>query len=99
MSRFQLYAGEGAAGYVIDLQSDFLNRYNTRIVAPVISEADYDGTAAGLNPVIDVGGQPHVVMTHLLAAVPAGALRKTVADYSSEGDRFTRALDLLFQGY
>lgn len=99
MSRFQLYAGMGQAEYVIDLQSDFLNRYNTRIVAPVISEAEYDGAAAGLNPVIEFEGNPHVVMTHLLSAVPAAALNKSIADYSSEGERFTRALDLLFQGY
>ncbi|MEW9920635.1 CcdB family protein [Marimonas sp. MJW-29] len=99
MSRFHLYAGTGDGGYLLDLQTDFLSQYNSRIVAPVIPEKVYDGAATGLNPVIEVEGTAYVVLTHLLSAVPAQALRTVVGDFSSQADEFTRALDLLFQGY
>ena len=99
MSRFHLYAGNEGDVYLLDLQTDFLSHYNSRIVAPVVAEADYDGATAGLNPVIDVKGGAHVVLTHLLSAVPAQTLSNDLGDYSAQADQFTRALDLLFQGY
>jgi len=68
-------------------------------VAPVVVETAFDGAATELNPVIKVGGVAHVVLTHFLSAVPAQALTVPVGDYAAEGDRFTRALDLLFHGY
>lgn len=99
MSRFHLYAGDTDNGYLLDLQTDFLSHYNSRIVAPVVAETAYDGATSGLNPVIDVEGAAHVVLTHLLSAVPAQALNDDLGDYSAQADQFTRALDLLFQGY
>jgi len=99
MSRFHLYAGSEEGEYLLDLQTDFLSHYNTRIVAPVVAETAFDGAATELNPVIKVGGVAHVVLTHFLSAVPAQALTVPVGDYAAEGDRFTRAIDLLFEGY
>ena len=99
MSRFHLYAGDGHGDYLLDLQTDFLSHYNSRIVAPVVPATAFDGATTGLNPVIEVEGVRHVVLTHFLSAVSAQALKKSIGDYAAQSDEFTRALDLLFQGY
>jgi len=97
MSRFHLY--RVAEGYLLDLQTDYLDAYQTRVVAPVIALRDFDTPAAGLNPLIDVQGETFVVQMHLMAAVPVSVLRTPAQDLSAQADEFTRALDLLFQGY
>lgn len=99
MSRFHLYAAEVKGEYLLDLQTDFLAHYNSRVVAPVVAEKSFDGAATGLNPIIEVEGDAFVVLTHFLSAVPTHELKEPVGDYTPEGDMFTRALDLLFQGY
>ncbi len=99
MSRFHLYQGAADGEYLLDLQSDFLELYNSRVVAPVLSASAFPGAATGLNPVVELEGVPHVVLVHLLSAIPSHQLGAVVADLSAEADQFTRALDLLFQGY
>ncbi|NNK16968.1 MAG: plasmid maintenance protein CcdB [Sulfitobacter sp.] len=99
MSRFHLYAGSEEGEYLLDLQTDFLSHYNSRVVAPVVAKTAFDGAATELNPVIEVGGVAHVMLTHFLSAVPAQSLTAPVGDFAAECDKFTRALDLLFQGY
>ena len=99
MSRFDLFAASDGVGYILDLQSDFLEHYNTRVVAPVVPASDYDGAAKGLNPTVMIGAAPFVVQTHFLAAVPAAALKDQVGTLEAYGDDITRALDMLFQGH
>lgn len=99
MSRFDCHEMAGGKGYLIDLQSDFLESYSTRIVAPLIAENDFDGAAKGLNPVVTLDGERFVILTHFMAAVPVSSLGKPKARLSDHADEITRALDLLFQGY
>lgn len=99
MSRFDLYATKDRNTYLIDLQSNFLEHYNTRVVAPVVSAKTYDGAARDLNPTVQIEGAAFVVQTHLLATVPASLLRRHVGSLSGQADEITRGLDMLFQGY
>lgn len=96
MSRFTLYAAADGKGYLLDLQSDFLSDYATRIVAPVIDLRAYAMPATTLNPIVEVEGQAHVVQIHLMATVPRSALKKPVGMCADQSDEITRALDLLF---
>lgn len=99
MSRFDLFAASDGAGYILDLQPDFLEHYNTRVVAPVVRASKYDGAAKGLNPTAMIGDASFVVQTHLLAAIPAAALKDQVGTLEAYGDDITRALDMLLQGH
>lgn len=99
MSRFHLYSAADGAGYLLDLQTDYLQSYTTRVVAPVVPLSSFEKPAQGLNPLITLDGETLVVLTHFMSAVPASALKTRVADVSAQADEFTRALDLLFQGY
>lgn len=99
MSRFDLFAASDGVSYILDLQSDFLEHYNTRVVAPVVPASAYDGAAKGLNPTVMIGEAPFVVQTHFLAAIPAAALTQRVGSLEVHADEITRALDMLFQGH
>lgn len=99
MSRFDLYKISGGEGYLLDLQTDLLDLQTTRIVAPVMPQSTAEKTIKSMHPVVEINGEPHVVVTHLMGAVSKAALRVPVANLSDQADEFTRALDLLFQGY
>ena len=99
MSKFDLHPTRNATGYLLDLQTDLLAVQRTRMMAPVMSVSDVPQRTTGLHPLIDVDGAPYVVVTHLMAAVPQSVLLPPVANLSAQADAFTRALDLLFQGY
>ncbi|MDF3416023.1 plasmid maintenance protein CcdB [Sulfitobacter sp. M57] len=99
MSRFDLYQAGTRDEYLLDLQSDFLVLQGTRMVAPVLPVAVAAKQAGALHPEILIEGRQYCLVTHLMAAVPQSVLRQPVANLSDQSDVFTRALDILFQGY
>lgn len=99
LSRFDLYAAPDGVGFILDLQADLLEHYNTRVVAPVVLARDYGGAATGLNPKVMIGEEPFVVQTHLMAAIPAVHLKSPVGSIAAQADEITSALNLLFQGH
>ncbi|MGJ8618043.1 MAG: CcdB family protein [Sulfitobacter sp.] len=99
MSRFDLYRGAEDHTYLLDLQSEYLEDYSTRVVAPVVPLADFKHPVKGLNPLVTIQGEKFVVLTHFIAAVPVSGLRGHVMNLLDQSDELTRALDLLFQGY
>ncbi len=99
MSRFDLYQAGSLDEYVLDLQSDYLELQGTRMVAPVLPVSSMPQRAGALHPEIMIEGRTYCLVTHLLAAVPRSVLRQPKANLSDQADDFTRALDILFQGY
>ena len=53
----------------------------------------------GLNPAFDIEGQPHLMLTQFIAAVPAKELRKPVLSLDARSDDIMRALDMLLIGF
>jgi len=86
-------------GRVLDVQSDLLDVLATRVVVPLIAQADGPIPVPRLNPVFEIAGQPFVMMTQALAAVPETALGTQVCRLDDARDRVTAALDMLFQGF
>ncbi len=99
MSRFDLYKARGEDTYLLDMQTDLLEIQSTRMVAPVLPQHKVATQIKTLHPTIDVNGVPHVLVTHLMAAVPVIHLKNPIQNLAQQSDAFTRALDLLFQGY
>lgn len=85
--------------YLLDLQADLLRDLATRIVAPLMPLARLRGQPiSGLNPVVPVDGEPHVIVFQELAAFPAGELRDAVASLHARRGDLIAAIDLLFTG-
>ena len=99
MARFDVYENADAIGFLVDVQSDFLEGVHTRVVVPLIPLDRSPPIGAKLNPIFDIGETPHTLQPLMIAAVPRQALKSRVTTIASESDRVTTALDMLFQGF
>lgn len=99
MRRFDVFKNPEGGGYVLDVQADLLGHLNTRVVVPLMPANAAPVPARSLNPVFEVEGQPVVMVTQFLAAVPASLLKAAVTNLENRRDDITAALDLLFQGF
>lgn len=100
MPRLDVYPTPGhGSGYVVDVQAGLLEGLATRAVIPLLPTATAPAPLRELNPVFDIEGAPHVLLTQAIASVPARELRRPVASLARERDAITRALDILFLGY
>ena len=99
MARFQLFGNPGSRGYLLDVQSDLIDIAKTRVVVPLLPARRTPPAIARLHPVFSIGGQDHVMATHLIATVPVSVLAEPRGDLSEHRDAITAALDMLFQGF
>ena len=101
MARFDVYPRPGTAGggYVLDVQSNLLNDLSTRVVVPLLSQEIAPKPAQKLNPTFEIEGQPYVMLTQFVAAVPARELELQVVSVPARGDDIMRALDMLLVGF
>lgn len=98
MARFSLHDMPGG-GRVVNLQSDFLDWADTRVVAPLVPVDHGPQPAKHLNPVILLEDKEYLLIVQSMAAVRASALGPAVGDLSEHQDVITRAVDMVFQGF
>ena len=91
--------GRAPAGYVLNVQADLLAHLATRIVVPLLPEDAAPKPISELNPIFEIGGKRHVMITQAIASVPARELKRAVASLVQEHERVTRALDTLLIGF
>lgn len=84
---------------LLDVQAELLVDLATRAVIP-LSLVDENRRPAfqALTPICQIGERRYVVMTPMLAGIPARELGEPVADLSSEGHSIIVAIDLLVKG-
>ncbi|QEW17965.1 plasmid maintenance protein CcdB [Marinibacterium anthonyi] len=95
--QFHVYRLPGGQ-LVLDLQSDLMDT-GTRVVAPLIPEGHGPRPFTRLEPVLQVDGQPHVLHTGEMAAVPARVLGTPLADLTAGDYRIRGAMDMVFSGF
>jgi len=79
---------------MVVVESNLLPLDPAVVVIPLL--ADYPAVR-DLNPVLVHNGQPWVLATRLIAAVRRISLRR-VGNVADQGDRITRAVDVLMAG-
>ena len=84
---------------MLDVQAALLSDLSTRTVVPLIAAEIASKPVGELNPVFDILGQPHTMLTQAIASIPARELRRAVANLAADHDRITRALDVLLVGF
>ncbi len=99
MARFDVYPNPQGDGYLLDVQSDLLGQLNTKIVVPVMPLADAPQPAKRLNPIVQIDGDDHVIVTQFMAAVPASMLKTASTNLIDRADDITNALDMVFFGF
>ena len=98
MALHDVFALEGV-GYVLDVQSDLLDPLNTRVVVPLMPEVQAPRPARRLNPVFEIEGTPHVLVTQYLSAMPLSDLGKPVGNLAEHAPVISNALDMVFHGF
>ena len=99
MARFSVHEWPEGDGLLLNLQTDFLDWLDTRIVAPLLPKAFAPPPARYLNPVFQIDGRDHVMLTQAMAAVPVSAMGREIGNLEDAQDEITRALDMVFQGF
>jgi toxin CcdB len=105
MARFDLYRNRGAHAaavpFLLDVQSDLLDGLDTRVVVPLRRRDRFPAAELPqqLTPVFEIDGQPCLMETPKLAAVPRAKLGPATGSLEHQRDRIIGALDFLFHGY
>ncbi|MBV6307358.1 CcdB family protein [Candidimonas humi] len=99
MSRYDVYANPSGHGYLLDVQADILQPLNTRAVVPLVPLSAGPKSAKTLNPVFDIDGEPHAMVTQYIAAVPVSELQNPVCSLRQLHDDIVGAIDFLFHGF
>jgi len=103
MAQFDIYANpnqdpEEPVKYLLDLQAEILEDLPTRVVAPLVAPDSLGPSMRILNPRIFVHGEPYILLSHLLAAIPAKSLGMPVDSAKTQRDEVIRSIDFLFTG-
>jgi toxin CcdB len=88
----------GGVEFLLDLQDDLLENLATRVVAPLVKPDMVGQAMRTLHPRIWMGNEPYVLLTHLLAAIPAASLGECVGSAKTQRQEIVAAVDLLFTG-
>ena len=99
MARFDVYANPGGTGYLLDVQADVLIGLNTRIVVPLMPLSQAPLPAKRLNPVFDIGSEPHAMVTQFMAAIPRALLRSPITNLAKKDSEIMAALDMALVGF
>jgi toxin CcdB len=99
MSRYDVFAGRIEGNYLLDVQSDLLDNFKTRVVVPLLPVASVPPPMRKLHPIFEVNGRKVVMATHLIATVPASELGESRLNLTKHHDDIVAALDMLFQGF
>ncbi|MGH1369525.1 MAG: CcdB family protein [Maritimibacter sp.] len=98
MARADVYRLADGSGLVLDVQSELLDPFNTRVVVPLMKRTTAPRPARGLNPVFLLGDEEYILVSQFLSAVPVAALGVPIGSLAAHQDQITRALDMVFQG-
>ena len=98
MPKYDVFANPSGDGYLLDVQADLLSDLNTRVVVPLLPTSRAPKPATRLNPIFDFEGQPVVLVTQFMAAVPTGILKIPVGRLDEEFEKVTSAIDMLIHG-
>jgi len=105
MARFDVYANPGSHAattpYLLDVQSDLLNGLDSRMVIPLRSLKHFPKVklSTQLTPVFTIDGEPYLLETPKMGAVPLRVLKSRVTSLAQAQDQITAAMDFLSQGY
>ena len=102
MARFHVYRiNRPDTIFVLDVQSNYLDKYNTRVVVPLVTSGHPLVMGPGrLHPNVTIDGHSFALVPQQLGAIPISELGALVTNLEYEHrDAIVAALDFLFEGY
>lgn len=99
MARYNVYRNPGGEGFLLDVQAEVHSLLNTRIVVPLLPLRVAPTPARTLNPLFELNGETHSMVTQYMAAVPVTMLKGRIATVEDRCAEIVAAIDLLMQGF
>jgi toxin CcdB len=91
--------GKDQDGYVLDVQAELLTDLSTPAVIPLLPENNVLPPMHQLNPVFEIEGRRHVMVTQAIATIPIPEPKHSMLSLGSRQDEIRRALDSLLLGF
>ena len=98
MARFDVYKSGNARGLLLDIQSDLLDEFGSRMVVPLLPAEDMQSVSR-LHPVFVINDERYIMSTHLIFAIPVDRLGAKIGSLAQEDLVITCAVDKLLSGY
>lgn len=86
------------ARYVVNVQSDLLQEFATRLVVPAYPITSEARLISRLNPTIEIEGKRHFLATQEMTAIRKVSLGEKVRSAAEHRDTIIAAIDLLITG-
>jgi toxin CcdB len=103
MAQFDIHknndTGEIDFPYLLDIQSDFLDRLNTRLVVPLLALDTFGTPIERLNPVFEVAGGAYAGVFTEMAGVSRNLLGEVVDSAAERRHEIVAAADFMIQGF
>ncbi len=99
MAKFDVYRDKTSENLLLDCQADLLDHLRSRLMVPLLPEAQAPVPAARLNPTFTIGNARFVMMTEWASAVQLRQLDEPVDSLLDEQDAIGNALDMLIVGF
>jgi len=97
MARFDVYKSGNARGLLLDIQSDLLDEFGSRVIVPLLPAEDMQSVSR-LHPVFVINDERYIMSTHLIFAIPVDRLGAKIGSLAQEDLVITSAVDKLFSG-
>jgi toxin CcdB len=98
MARFDVYKSGNARGLLLDIQSDLLDEFGSRVFVPLLPAEDMQSVSR-LHPVFVINDERYIMSTHLIFAIPVDRLGAKIGSLAQEDLVITSAVDTLLSGY
>ena len=98
MARLDVYKSGNARGLLLDIQSDLLDEFGSRVVVPLLPAEDMQSVSR-LHPVFVINDERYIMSTHLIFAIPVDRLGAKIGSLAQEDLVITSAVDKLLSGY
>ena len=105
MAQYDVYlnpqpASRASVPYVVDVQIALIDQLPTRLVMPLSRVgAETPKLPINLCPLIEVEGEPLVLMPHQAAPVPARLLKKPISSIAHRCAEVAAAMDAVVSGF
>jgi toxin CcdB len=86
------------SGLVVDCQSGLLDHLESRFVVPLVPKREAPKPGRRFNPIFQIEGVEHVMLTQFSAAVDRRRLGAVIASLAEHSFEITDALDVLISG-
>ena len=98
MARFDVYKSGNARGLLLDIQSDLLDEFGSRVIVPLLPAEDMQ-SGSRLHAVFVINDETYIMSTHLIFAIPLDRLGPKIGSLAQEDLVITSAVDTLLSGY